>query len=54
MKIAVYIQTNDNKISPMSLESLVAAQKIKKETNGELHAVIFNKEFLINITKFIC
>ncbi len=54
MKIAVYIQTNDNKISPMSLESLVAAQKIKKETNGQLHAVIFNKDLSNELSNYQC
>jgi len=54
MKIAIYLQINDNKISPMSLESLVAAQKIKKETNGELHAIIFNKELSNTLSKYEC
>ena len=31
MKILIYIQTTDNKINPISLESLVAAQQLKKQ-----------------------
>ena len=54
MKIAVYLQINDDRISPMSLESLVAAQKIKKETNGELYAIIFNKELSNTLSEYEC
>ena len=42
MKILTFIQTNDGKINTNSLESLVAAQKIVQEKNGELHAIVFD------------
>jgi len=42
MKILTFIQTNDGKINNNSLESLVAAQKIAQEKNGELHAIVFD------------
>ena len=45
MKTLVFIQTENNKINNISLESLVAAQKIKDSSNGEVHAVIFNNSF---------
>ena len=38
----------------MSLESLVAAQKIKEETNGQLYAVIFNKELSNELSNYQC
>ena len=43
MKILIFIQTNNSKINTNSLESLVAAQKIVQQTNGELHAIVFDK-----------
>ena len=46
MKILVFIQDIDNKINSISLEALVPAQKIKNETNGEVHAVLFNSSGL--------
>ena len=42
MKIIIFIESSENKIHPVSLESLVGAQKLKNDTNGELHAIIFN------------
>ena len=44
MKIVTFIQSSDNQINSMSLESLAAAQKMKKMCNGELHLVIFNND----------
>ena len=43
MKILVYIESANNKIHPVSLESLVAAQKISELNGAEVHAVTFNK-----------
>ncbi len=35
MKILVHIESSNNKIHPVSLESLVAAQKLKQLNNAE-------------------
>ena len=43
MKINVFIETNNNSEHPVSMEALVAAQKLKELTNGEVHAIVFNK-----------
>lgn len=43
MKILIYIESTNNKIHPVSLESLVAAQKLSKSNHAEIYAVIFNK-----------
>tara|TARA_Y100001970_G_scaffold31323_1_gene38881 strand:+ start:16096 stop:17043 length:948 start_codon:yes stop_codon:yes gene_type:complete len=43
MKILVYIESANNKIHPVSMESLVAAQQIKKTNNAEIYGVIFDK-----------
>ena len=51
MKILVFIQDIDNKINSISLEALVPAQKIKNETNGEVHAVLFNDSSLEECTE---
>ena len=40
MKIVIFIESSENKIHSVSMESLVAAQKLKNDTNGELHAII--------------
>ena len=44
MKILIYIQSTDNKINPISLETLVAAQKLKESKGASIHAVTFSKE----------
>ena len=54
MKIVVFIQSADDKINPMSIESLVASQQMCKQTNGELHAVIFNKNLSSDLQKYKC
>jgi len=41
MKILTYIQSNNQKINPISLESLVASQQIKNQKGGEVYAVTF-------------
>ena len=51
MKLITYIQHDDNKINPVSLEALQGAQEIANETNGSVIAVTFNpnvNELLIN------
>jgi len=52
MKILIYIQSSDNKINPISLESLVAAQKLKKEKEAEIYAVTFSDEISNELAKY--
>ena len=54
MKIVTFIQSSDNQINSMSLESLAAAQKMKKMCNGELHLVIFNNDLGNALLKYEC
>ena len=44
MKIIIFIESSNENIHPVSLEAVVAAQKLKGDTNGEIHAILFNKE----------
>ena len=51
MKLIAYIQHDDDKINPVSLEALQGAQEIANETNGSVMAVTYNpnvNELLIN------
>ena len=43
MNILVYIESSNSKIHPVSLESLAAAQELKRSNNAKVYAVIFNK-----------
>ena len=43
MKILIYIQSNDNKINPISLEAISAAQELKKNKNAEVYAITFSR-----------
>jgi electron transfer flavoprotein alpha subunit len=52
MKINVFIETNNNSEHPVSMEALVAAQKLKELTNGEVHAVVFNKNVSNQLTNY--
>ena len=52
MKILIYIQTTDNKINPISLESLEAAQQLKKQKGGKIFAITFSLEISNQLTKF--
>ena len=54
MKIVVFIQSSDNQINSMSLESLSAAQEMKKMCNGELHIVIFNSNPGNTLSEYEC
>ena len=54
MKIVAFIQSSDNQINSMSLESLAAAQKMKKMCNGELHLVIFNNNLGNALLEYEC
>ena len=42
MKVLIYIQSNDQKINPISLETLAAAQQLKRERNAEIYGVTFS------------
>ena len=44
MKVIVYIQSNEEKINPISLEALVAAQKLKESKSAEIYAVTFSND----------
>ena len=52
MKALIYIQSTDNKINPISLESLVAIQKLKEIDNSEIFAVTFSKDIAEQLTKY--
>ena len=52
MKIIVYIEYSDNKIHPVALEALAIGQKLKKQSNGELHALIFNNNLANNLKEY--
>ena len=52
MKILFYIQTTDNKINPISLESLVAAQQLKKQKGDKIFAITFSLEISNQLTKY--
>ncbi len=52
MKILVYIESTNNKIHPVSLESLVAAQKISQSNNAEIYAIIFDKDLADTLTNY--
>ena len=43
MKILIMLEDNNGKIHRMGLESIVAAQKMASELNGELGAVVMGK-----------
>ena len=44
MKILIYIQSTDEKINPISLESLAAAQELKEKKDAEIYAVTFSEK----------
>ena len=52
MKILCFIQTLDGEANNNSLESLYACQKIGKNKNAEVHAVVFNKNVADQLTKY--
>ena len=52
MIITAFIESSNNKIHPVSLESLVVGQKLKKDTRGQLHAIIFNSELAGVLSKY--
>ena len=52
MKILIYIQSNSEKINPISLESIVAAQELKESKNAEIYAVTFSREIESQLSKY--
>ncbi len=52
MKIIVHIESSNNKIHPVSLESLVAAQKLKQLNNAEVYAVIFDNSLANSLSNY--
>ena len=52
MNILVYIESSNSKIHPVSLESLAAAQKLKKSNNAMVYAVIFDKSLSDSLASY--
>ena len=52
MKIIVYIQSSEGKINPISLESLVAAQKLKENKGAEIYAATFSDDIANQLTTY--
>ena len=52
MKILVYIQSAEEKINPISLESLVSAQQLKKEKSAQIHAVTFSTNIANKLSQY--
>ena len=52
MKIIVYIQQENGKINPISLESLSGAQKIIAKVGGSISAVTFNNSTAEQLTNY--
>ena len=50
MKIIVFIESSNNKVHPVSLETLVAAKKLAQDNNSEVYAVTFNEEIVSNLS----
>tara|TARA_B100000579_G_scaffold169508_1_gene138018 strand:- start:7332 stop:8279 length:948 start_codon:yes stop_codon:yes gene_type:complete len=54
MKIIVLIESSNNKIHPVSLEALAAAQKLADDTNSEVYSLCFNKSLIENLSQYKC
>ena len=54
MKILVLIESVNNKIHPVSIETLVAAQKISSKSGAEVYPLCFNKGLIDELIKFKC
>ena len=52
MKILIYIQSTEDKINPISLESLAAIQGVKEKIASEIYAVTFSDNIANQLTKF--
>jgi len=54
MKILVIVESVNNKIHPVSIETIVAAQKISSKSGAEVYPLCFNKSLISELTKFKC
>ena len=54
MKILVIIESVNNKIHPVSIETIVAAQKISSKSGAEVYPLCLNKSLISELTKFKC
>ena len=52
MKILIYIQSAEDKINPISLEALAAAQQLKQGRNAEVYAVTFSDKISNDLTQY--
>ena len=52
MKILIYIQSTEDKINPISLESLAAIQGVKENIDSEIFAVTFSDNIANQLTKY--
>ena len=52
MKILIYIQSAENKINPISLEALAAAQELKKQRNAEIYVVTFSDKISNDLAQY--
>ena len=52
MKVIVYIQSTEKKINPISLESLVAAQKLRENKAAEVYAVTFSSDIANQLASY--
>ena len=52
MKILIYIQSTEDKINPISLESLAAIQDVKEKIDSEIFAVTFSDNIANQLTKY--
>lgn len=52
MKILIYIQSSEGKINPISLETLAAAQRLKRERNAEIYGVTFSDKIANDLASY--
>ena len=52
MKILIYIQSSEDKINPISLEALVAAQQLKRDKNATICAVTFSSKISSDLARY--
>ena len=52
MKIIVFIESSNNKIHPVSLEALVAAQKLKHDNSSEIHTITFDRNLANQLSEY--
>ena len=52
MKIIVFIESSNDKIHSVSLEALVAAQKLKRDNDTEVHIMTFDKNLANQLSEY--